>query len=142
MGRGSSGSGGNNRGNVSKLPLMVREDPANILSALPKLMSQGNLSKANFTANGSSVKQQAVTFESGNNKVDVYFHSYYEPKQVTNPKSPIKTGIYATLWENGNAVSFRTITESKTKSLKNAKKQYEDILNEWKKATKQKQIKF
>lgn len=80
--------------------------------------------------------------ESGSDKVEIYFSSRYEPTQVTNPSQPIKVGIYANVWKNGQPVAIRTISETKTKSLKNAKKNYENMLAEWKKATKQERITF
>ena len=100
------------------------------------------MSKADFTVNGNSVKSQSVTLEKGSDKIEIYFNSRYEPTQVTNPSQPIKTGIYANIWKNGSPVAVRTIAESKTKSIKNAKKQYETMLDTWKKATKQKRISF
>ena len=137
-----SSGGGSGGSAFSKFSDMLKTNPQDVLPQLSKLVEQGTLTKATFTTNGNSVKQQAVEIINGQNRIEVYFNSRYEPTQIINPSQPIKTGIYATVWENGNAVAQRTITESKTKSVKSAKKQYEDTLDIWKKATKQKSIKF
>lgn len=135
---GASGSGGG----IAQLSKMIQNEPQNALSQLGQILKSGTISNADFTENGSSVRSQSVVVESGSDKIEVYFYSRYEPKQVTSPSQPIKTGIYANVWRNGQPVAIRTIAESKTKSLKNAKTQYENILSEWKKATGQKRITF
>lgn len=135
-----AGSGASN--GASMLSGIIQKSPESALSQLSSVMSQGDLSKADFTANGSAVRSQSVTLESGSDKVEIYFSSRYEPTQVTNPSQPIKVGIYANVWQNGQPVAIRTISETKTKSLKNAKKNYENMLAEWKKATKQERITF
>ena len=140
-GRGSS-SGKASAGGASMLSNIIQQSPESALSQLQKVISQGDLSKADFTANGSAVRSQSVTLENGSDKVEVYFSSRYEPAQVTNPSQPVKAGIYANVWKNGQPVAIRTISETKTKSLKNAKRNYENMLSEWKKATKQNQISF
>lgn len=140
-GRGSS-SGKTPAGGASTLSNIIQQSPESTLSQLQKVISQGDLSKADFTANGSAVRLQSVTLESGSDKVEIYFSSRYEPTQVTNPSQPVKVGIYANVWKNGRPVAIRTISETKTKSLKNAKRNYENMLSEWKKATKQNQISF
>ena len=121
---------------------IIQQSPQNALQQLSGVVSQGNLSKADFTANGSAVKSQSVILENGSDKVEIYFSSRYEPTQVANPSQPVKIGIYANVWKNGQPVAIRTISETKTKSLKNAKRNYENMLSEWKKATNQKQITF
>lgn len=133
------GGGG---GNASKLSSMIQTDPQGTLSQLSQLLRGGNISSADFSKNGNSVQSQSVTLQNGNDKVEIYFNSRYEPTQVTNPTTPIKTGIYANVWKNGQPIAIRTITESKTKSIKTAKTQYENMIDIWKKATGQKQIQF
>ena len=142
MGNCISAGGGAGVRNISTFTDTIKNNPSNALSQLSQLIEKGTISNATFTANGNSVRQQAVTISNGNDRVEVYFNSRFEPTQVTNPTQPIKTGIYATVWENGNAVAQRTIAEVRTKSIKNAKSQYEDMLDTWKKATKQKQIRY
>lgn len=122
--------------------IAYENNPSNALPQLSQLIEKGTISNATFTINGNSVRQQAVTISNGNDRIEVYFNSRFEPAQITNPTQPIKTGIYATVWKNGNAVAQRTIAESKSKSIKNAKTQYENMLDTWKKATKQKQIRY
>ena len=142
MGSHGGSRAGGDGGNVAKLSTMIQSDAQGALSSLSNMLKGGSISKASFTANGNSVKSQSVTLESGGDKVEVYFSSRYEPTQVTNPTAPIKTGIYANVWKNGQPIAIRTITESKTKSVKNAKTQYENMLDVWKKATGQKQVRF
>lgn len=139
-GGGGVATGGKN--NIAAFTDTIENNPSNALSQLSQLIENSTISNATFTANGNSVRQQAVTISNGNDRVEVYFNSRFEPTQVTNPAQPIKTGIYATVWKNGNAVAQRTIAESKTKSIKNARTQYENMLDTWKKATKQKQIRY
>lgn len=137
-----AGGGGAGSRNIAAFTDTIKNNPSNALSQLSQFIEKGTISNATFTANGNSVRQQAVTIRNGNDRVEVYFNSRFEPTQVTNPAQPIKTGIYATIWKNGNAVAQRTIAESKTKSIKNAKTQYENMLDTWKKVTKQKQIRY
>lgn len=136
----AGGSGGGN--NIAAFTDTIENNPSNALSQLSQLIEKSTISNATFTANGNSVRQQAVTISNGNDRIEVYFNSRFEPTQITNPTQPIKTGIYATVWKNGNAVAQRTIAESRTKSIKNAKTQYENMLDTWKKATNQKQIRY
>ena len=119
MGRGSSKAGGNARA-----------------------LQSGTIGKAKFTANGSSVSQQTVTVKSGNDELQVYFSSGYSPQQATNSTQAIKSGIYAITKHNGDVTAYRVLTETKTKSIKSAKKNYDSVLDAWKKITKQKQITF
>lgn len=128
--------------NISTLNDELTNNPKSALNRLGKYAQQMDISDANFTVNGNSVKSQYATIEQGTQKIDFAFHTDYEPTQVTKPSKVIKTQITATVWDKGNVQSYHILSETKTKSLKNAKTQYEDVLNEWKKATGQKQIKF
>lgn len=141
-GRGSSSGRGAKGGgkSLAQLNEMVQSNPENALSQLTEILKTGTFDKPKFTANGNSISQQGVTIKSGNDELQVYFSSGYNPQQVTTPNKPIKNGIYATTWHNGNATSFRVLAEAKTKSLKNAKKNYDAMLDTWKKATGQKKI--
>lgn len=145
MGRGSSkagGSGAKAKINLSEVNDMIKTSPSTALSQLSSVLQSGTISKAKFTANGSSVSQQVVTVKSGDDELQVYFSSGYSPQQATNPTQAIKSGIYATTWHDGNVTSYRVLSETKTKSVKNAKKNYDEMLETWKKVTGQKQITF
>jgi hypothetical protein len=72
----------------------------------------------------------------------VRFYNGWEPTQVSRPTEPIRTTIEAVIYKNGNAVAFNKLVEKKSSSLKNAAKNYEYVLSEWKRITKQKQIRF
>jgi hypothetical protein len=138
MGRGHSKAGGS----MASFTAAVMNSPQTALNQLSKVIKHGQIDTASFTVNGSAVSSQYVTLNNGSDRIDIYFDSRFEPTQTTPPVKPIKVGIYATVWENGNAVAFRILTETKTKNLKNAKKNYDSVLDIWKKATKQKQITF
>lgn len=137
MGRGRSKAGG-----ARSFILAVMNSPQTALNQLSKVIKHGQIDTASFTVNGSAVSSQYVMLNNGSDRIDVYFDSRFEPTQTTPPSTPIKVGIYATVWKNGNAIAFRTLTETKTKNLKNAKKNYDNVLDIWKKVTKQKQITF
>lgn len=128
--------------NISALNDELTNNSKSVLDRLGQYSQQMDISDADFTVNGNSVKSQYATIEQGTQKIDFAFRTDYEPTQVTNPSKAIKTQITATVWDKGNVQSYHVLAETKTKSLKNAKTQYENVLNEWKKATGQKQITF
>ncbi len=97
---------------------------------------------ANFTVNGNAVRSQAADFEVGENRVSVRFINQWEPTQVGKPSRPIKQEIEIVSYKNGNATAVRTLAEKKSTSLKNAEKNYREMLEQWKKLTKQKEIRF
>ena len=97
---------------------------------------------ANFTVNGNAVRSQSADFEVGENKVSVRFINQWELTQVGKPSRPIKQEIEIVSYKNGNATAVRTLAEKKSTSLKNAEKNYREMLERWKKLTKQKEIKF
>ena len=143
MGRGSSKAGGNAKAiNLSEVNDMIKSSPSTALNQLSETLQSGTIGKAKFTANGSSVSQQTVTVKSGNDELQVYFSSGYSPQQATNSTQAIKSGIYAITKHNGDVTAYRVLTETKTKSIKNAKKNYDETLETWKKVTGQKQITF
>lgn len=142
MGRGSSKvGGGSGGGGVAKAYSDIMNGGAT-LDSLAALQSQMNIDDAVFTVNGNSVKMQNVTIQNGNQTINLTFNSKYEPTQVTKPTKNITTEITARLWENGNIKAIRTISGTSTKSLKNAKTQYESMLDAWKKLTGQSSISF
>lgn len=95
---------------------------------------------ANFTENGNAVESQEAIYESGENKVSVRFYNRWNPMQIINPKSAIKQEIDIVLYKNGNPTAIRTLVEKKSMSLKNAGRNYNEILDQWKRLTKQPQI--
>ena len=112
----------------------------NVLDELSKYKQ--NISAPTFTVNGNAIKTQFSDIDIDGNKVSLRFVNRYEPTQVTTPKELITTSIEAVTYENGNVTSARTLYEKKSKSLKNAKDNYSEVLKAWKKITNQKQIKF
>lgn len=143
MGRGTSKVGGGN--NVGTLTIKAYD---NIMAGNATLASlydaakYAKVNKARFTANGNSVESQTATIESGNKKIDLSFYTDYNPQQITKPTKAIKTQIEARLWENGDAKRIATIAKTTSKSNKNAQKQYTEMLEEWKKLTRQREITF
>lgn len=115
----------------------TNENSIDDLSKYPKI-----LDKPQFTANGNSIKLQGADIVVGDDTIALTFYSQYEPTQVTKPTEQIKTYIDARIYNKGNITALRTITSTQTKSLKNAKANYEKILDIWKKMTNQKQITF
>lgn len=103
-----------------------------------------DIKAAKFTENGNSVKAQRAILDNGTQRVDLWFSSEYNPQVNTggSPKKAIETSITARVWENDNFKGTRTLTKTKSKSYKNAEKQYNEMLNEWKKVTGQKKITF
>lgn len=138
---GSSGSKGGGGASVSKAYSDIMNNSATI-NSLANLKSQMDIDKAKFNVTGHSVKMQNVTIENGNQTINLTFYSDYEPTQVAKPTKVISTKIQARLWENGNIKALRTIDKTSTKSLKNARTQYETMLDTWKRMTGQNNIKF
>lgn len=139
MAKGRSKAGGG--GALSKAYSDIMSGNAT-LDSLNGLQPQMAIDKANFTSNGNSIKLQNVTIKNGNQTINLTFTSEYEPTQVGSPRGSIETKITARVWENGNIKGIRTIDRLSTKSIKNAKKQYEDMLDSWKKLTGQRSITF
>lgn len=97
---------------------------------------------ANFATNGNAVESQEAIYESGENKVSVRFYNRWNPMQIINPKSAIKQEIDIVSYKNGNPTAIRTLVEKKSMSLKNAERNYNEMLDQWKRLTKQPQIFF
>ena len=112
------------------------------LNELSKLQKNMNISKPEFTENNNSIKSQSAIIQSGNQTIDMRFVTSYNPIQTTKPKNSIESKIEVVLYEDGNAKAIRTLAKTSSKSLKNAKTQYDDVLNKWKKVTGQKNIGF
>ena len=96
--------------------------------------------KATFFVNGNAVKSQEASIQSGSDKVSVRFFNQWNPIQVTKPTKAIKQTIEIVHYKNGNATAIRKLDERSSKSLKNAEKNYREMIDKWKKITKQKEI--
>lgn len=113
------------------------------LKELAHYSDEMKVNKPTLTENGNSIKQQVATLDNGTEKIDLAFSTKYNPMQTTGtPSKPIESKITATLWENGDAKAIVTLSKTSSKSYKNAEKQYNEMLNEWKKVTGQKKITF
>ena len=82
-----------------------------------------------------------VTFQSANLKIGEYeaslrFYNSYDPRQVGAVRESITQSIEIVTWKNGNPTAIRKIAEKKSKSVKNARKNYEEMLSQWKKIVK------
>lgn len=119
---------------------LAQNNQQGMLDVLSKTNLQ--LFPADFTKNGNAIRLQAAEFEVGDSKIDISFHNYWEPMQVTKPTQAIKQSIEVRVYKNGNITALRTLAEKKSMSLKNAEKNYQEMLEQWKKLTKQKEIKF
>lgn len=106
--------------NISELPLKVN--------------------KTGFFANGNAVEFQEAVAESGSDKVSIRFFNQYNPIQITRPTTAIKQRIEVAHYKNGNVNAIYKLNEKSSKSLKNAEKNYHEMLDSWKKITHQKDI--
>lgn len=104
--------------------------------------SKLEVKNAIFTKNGNAVKAQEAVLESGEDRVSVRFYNSWDPVQVAAPASPIKQSIEIVHYKNGNATVMRKLDEKSSKSLKNAEKNYNEMLKKWKSMTGQKDIYF
>lgn len=112
-----------------------KDEVLNSLSDLPL-----KVGKTDFFVNGNAVEFQEAVAESGADKVSIRFYNQWNPIQVAKPTQAIKQSIEAVYYKNGNAVAVRKIDEKSSKSLKNAEKNYREMLDKWKKLTRQKDI--
>ena len=96
--------------------------------------------KAEFTTNGNAVRLQEAVIESGSDKASVRFINQWNPIQVTKPEAAIRQRIEIVHYKNGNASAIYKLNEKSSKSLKNAEKNYHEMLDSWKKITHQKDI--
>ena len=78
----------------------------------------------------------------GAKKVSIRFYNSYDPIQTTKPSHPVRQSIEVVHYKNGNVDSIRKLDEKKSSSLKNAEKNYREMLEKWKKLTNQKTIRF
>ena len=104
--------------------------------------SKLDIGNAIFTENGNAIKMQEAVIESGEDRVSVRFYNSWNPVQVARPTSSIKQSIEIVHYKNGNATAIRKLDEKSSKSLKNAEKNYNEMLKKWKSITGQKNIYF
>lgn len=97
---------------------------------------------ARFTKNGNAVESQEALLGKGENHVSVRFYNRWDPMQVGMPAKAIKQTIEIVLYKNGNATAIRTLAEKKSMSLKKAESNYHEMLKQWKRLTKQREITF
>ena len=98
------------------------------------------IANAKFTENWNAVRLQAATMGNEKYQVDVTFFNSWNPIQQTPPQDYLKQSIQARIFENGNCIGMPVLMERKSKSLENAGKDYNELLAEWKKLTKQEKI--
>ena len=89
-----------------------------------------------------AVESQEALLGNGENHVSVRFYNRWDPMQVGVPTKAIKQTIEIVLYKNGNATAIRTLAEKKSMSLKNAESNYHEMLKQWKRLTKQREIAF
>jgi len=106
------------------------------------LKSPLKVGKATFTQNGNAVKSQEAILEHGSDKISIRFVNGWNPVQVSKPTSKIEQSIQVVHYKDGNATAFRKLDTKSSKSLKNAQKNYDEMLKKWKKMTGQKDISF
>lgn len=139
---GSSGitAGGNGRkGNISELVSDIRS--GNREKVLDELSDFSPVPQAaQFTSNYNALKSQTAEIEIGDTRVSLRYSNTYNPMQVSKPTSAITTEIHAVTFKNGNIMKSVTLVRKDSKSLGNAKKNYEEVTQIWKKITKQKSI--
>lgn len=95
-----------------------------------------------FTENGNAVKNQLAVLEKENKLIHIAFINSYNPLQETPPEDFLKQQIEARIFENGVCIGAPVLFEKKSRSLKNAAKNYKELLDIWKVLTKQEQITF
>lgn len=98
------------------------------------------IGNAKFTENGNAVKLQGAVIADENRMVELAFYNSWNPLQQTPPEDYLKQSIDARIFEAEKCIGIFTLVEKKTKSLKNAEKNYQEVLSLWKKLTNQEKI--
>lgn len=122
------------------LEAFERRDTAGMLAVLEK--AELEIEQTRFTSNGNAVKWQSAILEAGSDQISLRFYNDYDPIQVAPPKDYISQKIEAVIFKNGNVAGISKLTELESKSLKNAEKNYQKLLGQWKELTRQDMIKF
>lgn len=102
--------------------------------------AQKEVGDARFTENSNAVRLQGAVIAEGDRMVDVAFYNSWNPLQVVPPDEYLKQSIEARIWENGNCIGMPVLIEKQSKSLKNAEKNYNEMLSLWQELTKQEKI--
>ena len=103
-----------------------------LLSAVQKLKPTADAAK--YDEFGNVVVTPCWRVSAGNLSIQIGFSNDYDPRQVrVIVSTPIKTTIEAVIWKNRHVTAVRTLAETKTKSIKNASKNYQNILDNWRK---------
>lgn len=95
---------------------------------------------ARFTENYSAVRLQGAALYDENRMIDFSFHNSWNPLQQIPPSGYVTQKIEARIYEDGNIKGLTTLVERKSKSLKNAEKNYNEMLSMWMDLTKQGKI--
>ncbi len=98
------------------------------------------IANAKFTENWNAVRLQAAGMGNEQYQIDVAFSNSWNPMQQVPPQDYLKQSIEARIFENGNCIGMPVLMERKSKSLENAGKNYNEVLAEWKKLTRQEKI--
>ena len=102
--------------------------------------AEKEIANAAFTENFNAVRLQGAVMADDNRVIDVSFHNSWDPRQQIPPNDYLTQKIEACIYEDGNIKGFITLVEKKSKSLKNAEKNYNEVLSLWKELTKQERI--
>ena len=138
---GSSGIGksGGRKMSLSRFLKNLKENNRDgMINSLSALLPKAE--KATFFVNGNAVKFQEASVQSGPDKVSIRFSNQWNPIQVAKPTKAIKQTIEIVHYKNGNATAIRKLDERSSKSLKNAEKNYREMIDKWKRITNQKEI--
>lgn len=135
-GRGSgSGAGADPAGRTARLQDIAGEirtkSNEELLSSIQKLKPVAET--ARYDEFGNVITSQVAETSDGKYRLQIGFSNDYDPRQVGTARTPIKTSIEAYVWENGHISTVRKLAETKTKSLKNAGKNYQSMLATWEK---------
>lgn len=95
---------------------------------------------ARFMKNYNAVRLQGAALYDENRMVDFSFHNSWNPLQQIPPSDYLTQKIEARIYEDGNIKGMTTLVERKSKSLKNAEKNYNEMLSMWMELTKQEKI--
>ena len=119
---------------------LARNNKDGMLSALYNVPIA--VKPASFTKNGNAIESQEALLENGDNRFSLRFYNQWNPMQIGEPTKAIKQTIEIVLYKNGDATAIRTLAEKKSMSLKNAERNYHEMLKQWKGLTKQREIAF
>lgn len=121
----------------------VEKEMKDFLENLSSLYNaQFDIKPANFTINGNAVKSQEALLENGETRISARFYNWWEPMQIVEPSKAIRQKIEVVAYKNGNPIGMHVLAEKKSMSLKNAEKNYYEMLKQWKSLTKQREITF